>query len=89
MLTITLHISISQKYNFFVFAKQKSNIFYNGPRKIVETQNFASLQNHSFLSDFTGFTVAARRLRKVTTAMVTPNTATSAKANTHTCSGTL
>ena len=89
MSIIMLHFSISQKYNFFVFAKQKSNIFYNGPRKIVETQNFASLQNHSFRSDFTGFTVAALNDRKVTTEMVTPNTATNAKANTHTCSGTL
>ena len=33
---------------------------------------------YSVLNDFTGFTVAARRLRKVTTATVTPNTATNA-----------
>ena len=46
------------------------------------------LKYHSVLSDFTGFTVAARRLRKVTTATVTPNTATNATANTQMCSGT-
>ena len=43
---------------------------------------------YSLRNDFTGFTVAARRLRKVTTAMVTPKTASNAKANTQTCSGT-
>ena len=49
---------------------------------------WAQRHDHSVLSDFTGFTVAARRLRKVTTAMVTPNTATNATANTQICSGT-
>lgn len=43
---------------------------------------------HSLRSDFTGFIVAARRLRKVTTAIVTAKTAKSARANTQTCSGT-
>ena len=43
---------------------------------------------YSVLNDFTGFTVAARRLRKVTTATVTPSTATNATANTQMCSGT-
>ena len=46
------------------------------------------LINYSFRKDFTGFIVAARRLRKVTTAIVTPKTANSASANTQTCSGT-
>ena len=44
--------------------------------------------NYSFRKDFTGFIVAARRLRKVTTAIVTAKTANSARANTQTCSGT-
>ena len=43
---------------------------------------------YSLRSDFTGFIVAARRLRKVTTAIVTPKTANSARANTQTCNGT-
>ena len=43
---------------------------------------------YSVLNDFTGFIVAARKLRKVTTAIVTPKTANSARANTQTCSGT-
>ena len=44
--------------------------------------------NYSFRSDRTGFTVAALKLRKVTTATVTPKTASSANANTHQYSGT-
>ena len=46
------------------------------------------LINYSFRKDFTGFIVAALRLRKVTTAIVTAKTANSARANTQTCSGT-
>jgi hypothetical protein len=40
------------------------------------------LIDHSLRKDFTGFIVAARRLRKVTTAIVTAKTANSARANT-------
>ena len=56
--------------------------------KIRFIRAIRSFSNHSFRSDFTGFTVAARRLRKVTTAIVTPKTANSARANTQTRSGT-
>ena len=83
-----LHFSVSQKYNFFVFAKQKSRIFYIVPQKNCTDAKFASLQDYSFLNDFTGLTVAARKLRKVTTAMVTPKTAINDSTNTQTCSGT-
>ena len=45
-------------------------------------------KDYSLRNDFTGFIVAARRLRKVTTAIVTAKTANNAIANTQTCSGT-
>ena len=43
---------------------------------------------YSLRNDFTGLTVAALKLLNVTTVIVIANTATSAKANTQTCSGT-
>ena len=58
------------------------------PQDFIADAIDASLQDHSLRNDFTGFTVAARKLRKVTTAIVTAKTANSAKANTQTCSGT-
>ena len=58
----------------------------------VECKAFLAVGNpiiiYSLCKDFTGFTVAARKLRKVTTVIVTAKTANSARANTQTCSGT-
>ena len=44
--------------------------------------------NYSLRKDLTGFTVAARNERKVTTATVTTKTAKNDSTNTHQCSGT-
>ncbi len=65
---------------------RKDNIFY-----IIQDKKHIFLtlfQDYSLRNDFTGFIVAARRLRKVTTAIVTAKTANNAIANTQTCSGT-
>ena len=55
---------------------------------LIVGTHYAFLQDHSLRKDFTGFTVAARKLRKVTTAIVTAKTANSAKTNTQTCNVT-
>ena len=57
----------------------------------TEIRSFCAIRgylSHSVRSDFTGLTVAARRLRRVTTVTVTAKTANSARTNTQTCNGT-
>ena len=76
------------KIQLFCFCETEKPYFLHCTSKDCTDAKFASLQDYSFLNDFTGLTVAARKLRKVTTATVTPKTATNAKANTQTCSGT-
>ena len=60
----------------------------NHTRFPFPVRGISSFYYHSLRSDFTGFTVAARNERKVTTAIVTAKTANSASANTQTCNGT-
>ena len=83
------------------FARNPSKIYFKNHSKSIsyvfdrfsfDFERFLAVGNpiiiYSLRKDFTGFTVAARRLRKVTTAIVTAKTANSARANTQTCKGT-